>query len=160
MTQETHAPTSDESLLAAIAHFLGLLVAFIIWVTQKDKSRYVRFQAMQAIVFDLVIGLGIILFSVVSSALIFGALALGIGDIAIFGSQGNPTAEAVRVGVALMTAVPLILACIFIPIMIAILILRLVASIQTLQGKDFRYPWLGKLVENHLVQESAPVSPG
>ena len=146
-------PSPDESLLAALSHFLGFLVALVIWVTQKDKSRFVRFQSLQAMAFDLVVSA--ITFLVVGGILLltFGVLALGIGDIAILGSQNNPAAEPIGVVVALMTALPFLIACIMIPFVVVLFVARLLATIQTFQGKDFHYPWLGNVIERSLEQK-------
>lgn len=149
MTPQDPAPSSDESLMAAISHFLGFLVAFIVWATQKDKSRFVRFQAIQAMAFDILVSVAALVGIGCIMAFIFGVLALGIGNIAILGNQANPTAEPVRTLVALMTAVPLLIPCIVIPVAGIIFGARLIATIQTFQGKDFRYPWLGALVERY-----------
>jgi len=58
---EVQVPSQDEKTLAALAHASmllnivsglgGLLVAFLIWMTQRDKSRYVEDQALQSLVF-------------------------------------------------------------------------------------------------------------
>ncbi len=149
MTQQALVPTSDEGLMAAISHFFGLLVALIVWATQKDKSRFVRFQAIQAVAFDLFVSVVVFLIVGCMMVAILGVLALGIGDIAIFGSQSNPTVEPFRTLIALMTAVPLLIPCIIIPVAGAIFVARLIATIQTFQGKDFHYPWLGSLVERY-----------
>jgi len=149
MTQQRLAPTSDESLMAAISHFFGLLVALVVWATQKDKSRFVRFQAIQAMAFDLLVSAAVFLIVGCMMVAIFGILTLGIGDIALFSNQGNPTAEPFRTLIALMTAVPLLIPCIIVPVAGIIFVARLIATIQTFQGKDFHYPWLGALVERY-----------
>jgi uncharacterized Tic20 family protein len=149
MARQQLAPTSDESLLAAISHFFGLLVALIVWATQKDKSHYVRFQAIQAMAFDLLITVAVFLIVGCMMVFIFGVLALGISDIAVFGNQGNPTAEPFRTLIALMAAVPILIPCIIIPFTGIIFVARLIATIQTFQGKDFHYPWLGSMVERY-----------
>jgi uncharacterized Tic20 family protein len=141
MSQESLATSSDESLMAAISHFFGWLVALIVWATQKDKSPYVRFQAMQAMAFDLITGIAVSILVGCMLVLIFTVLGIGISDIAIYGTQGNPMSEHIRTIVASMAAVPLLVPIIFIA--------RLIATIQTLQGKNFRYPWLGTLVERY-----------
>jgi len=150
MTDQPVTPTSDESLMAAISHFFGLLVAFIIWATQKDKSRYVRFQSIQAMAYDLLVYVITFLVVGVLMVLVLGILAFGIGDFVLFSSQSNPTAEPVRTLIALVTATPFLIPCVFIPIAGIIFIVRLIATIQTFQGKDFRYPWLGALVERSM----------
>jgi len=150
MIENQQTPTSDESLMAAVSHFLGFLVALIIWATQKDKSRFVRFQALQAMAFDILVS--VIVFLVVGCilALTLGLLGIGIGDIAILGSQNNPSAEPFRVIIALMTSVPLMIPCTVIPLIGIIFVARLIATIQTLQGKDFHFPWLGNLIERSM----------
>ena len=82
--------------------------------------------------------------------LVFGGLVLGIGDIAILGSQNNPTAEPVRSLVALTAAVPLLIPCMILPPAGVLFGLRLLATIQTFQGKNFHYPWLGTMLERSM----------
>ncbi|MEL6346984.1 MAG: DUF4870 domain-containing protein [Myxococcota bacterium] len=65
---------SDERTLAMIAHIAGLFApiigAAIIWVIQKDRSAYVGYHALQAILFQLIatvlagatFGVGLLLF--------------------------------------------------------------------------------------------------
>lgn len=146
MTAQPVTSSLDENLLAAISHFFGLLVALIVWVTQKDKSRYVRFQSVQAMAFDLIVALLMLLVVGLIMLLVFGVLALGVGNIAFFGSQGNPSVEPIRTIVALMTAVPFLIPCLIIPVVGVVFVVRLIATIQTLQGKDFHYPWLGAFI--------------
>jgi uncharacterized Tic20 family protein len=150
MVEQTIAPTSDERILAAISHFFGFLVALIVWATQKDKSRFVRFQSIQSMVFDLLITIIIFVTIGCLMVMIFGGVALGIGGTALIASQNNPTAEPTGIFIALMTAVPFLIPCIVIPLMGIIFVARLIATIQTFQGKDFHYPWLGSLVERSL----------
>lgn len=63
MTQTTTV-SQDEKILAGLAHgsillgvitsgIGGILAALIIWLTQKDKSPYAAFQALQALVYQV-----------------------------------------------------------------------------------------------------------
>jgi uncharacterized membrane protein len=142
--------SSDESLLAAASHFFGFLAALVIWIVHKEKSRFVRFQATQAMAFGLFESA--ILFLVGSSTVMASliVLVIGIGDIAIFGSQNNPTSDVARSLVALMGVVPLLLACVVLPIIGFLFIARIIATIRTFQGKNFHYPLLGDLIEQQL----------
>ena len=54
-------PTKDERLLATLAHasvfantanLTGLILAALIWSTQREKSAFIRFQALQAVVYQ------------------------------------------------------------------------------------------------------------
>ena len=136
--------------MAALSHFFGFLAALIVWAAQRDRSRFVRFQAVQVMAFDLIVS--IILFLAVGGMLvvIFGIMALGIGNIALLGSQNNPAAEPFRVFISLMTALPFMTLCIMLPITGILFVVRLIATIQTFQGIDFRYPWLGNLIDQSL----------
>ena len=150
MIEQPQVPTSDERLIAALSHLLGFIIALIAWATQKEKSRYVRFQAIQAMAFDVVISVIIFITIGCMMVLMFGVMALGVGGIAVFGSQNNPTAEPAGILIAMMTAVPFLIPCIILPLMGIIFIARLIATIQTFHGKDFHYPWLGALIERSL----------
>ncbi len=150
MTDQAVTPTSDESIFAAISHFFGLLVALIVWATQKDKSRFVRFQSIQAMAFDLVMYAVLFVVAGLLAVLIFGVLAVGIADLAIFGTQGNPASEPIGVVVALMTATPLFNPFVMLVISGIFFFIRLIATIQTAQGKNFHYPWLGAWVQKRL----------
>ncbi len=156
MNDNSIAPTSDENLMAAIAHFFGFIVALIIWATQKDKSQYVRFQSLQALVFDIVVP--VIVTLIIGGVLVIslGLVALGIGDLAIFGNQSNPMAQPVGTFIFLMTALPFAIPCTVIPFVVLIFAVRLIAAIETFQGKDFHYPWIGNFVERSLNQEPKP----
>jgi uncharacterized Tic20 family protein len=150
MTELTTTPTSDERILAAVSHFFGFLVALIVWATQKDKSRFVRFQSIQAMAFDLMITVIIFLTVGCMMVMIFGGVALGIGGTALISSQENPSSGLVGFFIAVMSAVPFLFPCIIIPLVLIIFAARLIATIQTFLGKDFHYPWLGTLVEQSL----------
>jgi uncharacterized Tic20 family protein len=52
-------PTQDERILATLAHSsvvvfgMGIIAAVVVWATQKDDSRYVAFQALQAAAYQI-----------------------------------------------------------------------------------------------------------
>jgi uncharacterized Tic20 family protein len=51
--------TQDDRVMAGLAHIsallplMGVIVPIVIWVTQKEKSKYVAFQALQALAYQL-----------------------------------------------------------------------------------------------------------
>ncbi len=73
-------PTSDERLLAMLSHlsiFLGgIILPIILWATQKDKSKFVRFHSLQAIFYHLAFAVIIIVFVFV---MVFVLIVSGIG---------------------------------------------------------------------------------
>jgi uncharacterized Tic20 family protein len=118
---------SDERTWAMLAHlsvlanlvtgFLGPLIALIIYLVFKDRSRYVAYQSIQAFVFQMVwwVGAGIL---VGIAWTVSGLLA------------------AILIGCCLM---PFALILTFIPL--AALVYGVIGAIETSQGKDFKY-WL------------------
>lgn len=141
-------PTSEERLMAALSHFLGWWVALIVWLVEKDKSRYVRFQAMQALAFSLTVFvlsmiasllLGVLMFAGVMIAVLFAASALEYGS-----SSGG---EAI---IMLFSLIPSFGWMLLMPFYGIIWLARLIATISTASGNDFRYPLIGKWVANFL----------
>ncbi len=147
MSEQMQNHDSNENLLAAAAHLFGYIVAFAIWLSQKDKSRFVRFQVLQALAFDAIESVFLLLAAGCMFVWVLGILTFGIGDITMFGSQNNPTAEPVRNLISAMQGIPFVIAFIFVPLIGIFFIIRLIAAIEVLQGRNFRYPWLGRRVE-------------
>lgn len=63
-------------LLNLFTGFLGPIVAFIIYLVYRDRSRYIAYQSLQATIFQLIVWVGIGLF--------IGAMWLVIGLLSIF----------------------------------------------------------------------------
>jgi uncharacterized Tic20 family protein len=140
------SPSSDERLMGALSHLFGPLVALVVWSTHKDKSRFVKFQALQALAFDLilVVVMGIVFFC------IFGIMFVGMFG-SVLGAMGSTSSpDAVMPFFMLPFMFPFIIfACIF-PFSLLILAIRLIASISILNGRNYQYPLLGKWLENFL----------
>lgn len=145
-TSDSLAPSSDERLMGALAHFFGTIAALIIWTLQKDKSRFVRFQALQALTFDFVVTTGMTVLLLCGFSIVFLAV---FGSMFLAVNSAYPP-EDVGVFFVLPFMSPfLIIACVF-PFMFALTVTRLIASASILSGRDFRYPVLGKWLENFL----------
>ena len=118
---------SEESTLSMFAHLgiflnlftglLGLLPPLIIYFAYKDRSRYVAYQALQALVFQ-----GVFFFGAAILAGIAWALS-AILTIVIVGLCGFPIA-------LLQTLIP-----------IGALVYAIVAAVDSYNHRDFKY-WL------------------
>jgi len=113
-------------LVNLITGFLGPVVALIIYLVYKDRSRYVAYQSLQAFVMQLVWWVG------------GGVLA------AILWTLGG-VLTVVCVGILLF---PLAVAASLLPI--GALVYGIVGAIQTSQGQDFRYWLIGDWVRGTL----------
>ncbi len=104
-------------LLNLITGFLGVIAAFVIYLSYKDKSRYVAYQSLQSAIFQLIF--------LVGSGLIIGLTwaFVGITSLLIFGLCLIPFA-------IIISALP-----------IFAIVYAIVGAADTNQGRDFRY-WL------------------
>lgn len=139
---------SEDRLIATIGHlgaflpFFGILATLIIWLTQKARSPLLRFQALQALLFQ---GVAFGLYYVIS-VLIAGAYFVFILPfIALY-----ETGWGDRVPYLLVPFFLLFLGVILLMLAATIVYYFLAgqAAVKTLCGNDYRYPLIGKLTEN------------
>jgi len=127
---------SDERTWAMLAHlsallnlvtgFLGPVGALVIYLVFKDRSRYVAYQSLQSLIFQLIAWVG-------------GGILTGVA----WAMTG--VLSAVLVG---LLCIPLALVVTLIPL--AALIYAVVGAIQCSQGQDFQYWLVGEWVRGTL----------
>ncbi len=149
------APLSvqDERILAALAHIsvllplFGLVAAIDIWVTQKERSRFVAFQALQAVAFQLLL---IIAW--------FAGMACYMGTffLTFFGALAVSSNRGALAPAGLLFFLPFVVMGILILLMLAFVIYGVVAAVLTFQGRDFHYALVGRWVERYQ-QKTTPV---
>lgn len=148
--------TPDERTWAALAHGSTLLlgwgglVPLIAWITQRQKSAFVAFHALQALAYQLLI-------TVYSTGL---ALALGaLGVVIIFAGvafEGQEATEPSLVGFFVGALMVIgILGGFGLYIGVGVL-----GGLLTLTRRDFHYPLLGRWMRRYLeagaVEEAVP----
>ncbi len=143
---ETLQPTSDERVMAALSHFFGLLAALIIWATQKDKSRFLRFQSLQAMAFDVVLTIVFLALTVCVMGVVFiGTLVMVLSAAPCTGSPER----FVTLGVGWML-LPFAMFVFIMPVSLAAFLVRTIAAISVASGHNFRYPLIAGRVERFL----------
>jgi uncharacterized Tic20 family protein len=139
-------PSQDERIMAALSNvmvlifMIGLVVPIVIWITQKDKSRYVAFQALQATVYQIALVLLYFLSFGCYFASFFGVFS---GTAVLSAANSNFTPEA-------LLFVPFLVLGSMMCLGILGILYGLYAAIMTFQGKDFHYIVIGKLLERNL----------
>jgi uncharacterized Tic20 family protein len=143
--------TQDERMMAALAHAtviwptLGLVGPLVIWGTQREKSPFVRFQAVQAAVYQFI--------------LILAGLVAGVCYLGTFLSFPCTALLAVPFEDRGAVCLPFLgFSCTF-GLLFLILLLWLAyvgyglfGAVWVLQGEDFRYIFLGPWLERYLEQ--------
>ncbi len=143
--------SSEERWLAALSHAgilipsLGFAVPLIVWITQREKSANLRFQALQALTYQLLLAAVWVALGALSG-LFVGALGLASGALA-FAAQTEAPLMLVTGGQFLVIGGLLCL------VGLAAL-LGIIAAIACLSGSDFRYPLLGSRLESFLSRPS------
>jgi uncharacterized Tic20 family protein len=138
------APSRDDRIMAALAHGsalilgIGIIAGVVIWVTQKDRSRYAAFQALQSVAYQVV---GV--FVQIVAWCCWTALYV-LSFIPMLSADASAEPPAVFwIALALMV-VPLALLGLWI-------LGGLWGAVRTLQGRDFRYLVIGNQLERWLV---------
>jgi uncharacterized Tic20 family protein len=129
---------SDERTWAMLAHlsvllnlvsgFLGIIVALLIYLVYKNRSKYVAYHSMQAFLFQLIWWLG----GGILTALVW--VVTGV-------------LSAVLIGLVLIP-----LACVISLIPLASLVYGVVGAVQCNNGQDFRYWLIGDWVRGELTR--------
>ena len=133
----------ENRLLAALAHGsvvaqgIGILVGVLVYITQRDKSRYAAFQALQAAVFQL-----FNLIIIIGMWLVWGVF-YGLSMIPLIQhADANP--DAAPPAIFWISMISMVIPLIY---MILTGLYGLWGGIRTWQGKDFKYLIIGGWLE-------------
>jgi uncharacterized membrane protein len=141
-------PSTEERVMAAIAHGLGIAYglgavgAVVMWLLQKEKSKYVAFQALQAAVYQLV-GLLAQLIGWGCWGCLYGLSFIPIIANAEKYKDAPPPVFFISLGLMVL---PLGLMGLWI-------LYGLWGALRAFQGRVFRYIVLGHMLERYLAEE-------
>lgn len=143
----------EERVAVSMGHFgivyplWGMLVPFVFLAARGGRSRYLKFESLQIIVFQAIstlmtLGLGALAFLILLAAL----LPFVINSSAAFG----PSMES-------LFAFLIFLICLMVILLVVPLyqILGQWAGLRVLQGREYRYPLVGRWVEGWLAKRGA-----
>lgn len=149
MSEKTGSGIQDERVMAAIAHAtvifsaLGLIGPLVIWGTQKEKSPFVAFQALQAAAYQFLLLLGALL----AGALYMCSFLSWPFTVLLsepFDERGALCFPFLGFSCTFCVLFLLMLAW------LAYVGYGLYAAVSVLQGNDFRYVFLGRRLEWYL----------
>lgn len=144
MNQNQAMPSQEDKIMAALAHICvilplwGLVGAIVIWATQKEKSRFVAFQALQATAYQL-------------SLVLLYLVGMVCYMVSFFGFMFTiPFMEETGAGPPPGFFLPFcVLGCLML-LGLAYLAYGFWAAVATLRGQDFRYVILGQWLEDFM----------
>ena len=142
----------DDQLVAGLCHasflvpLLGAIMPFTVWLSQRERSPLLRFQALQALAYHLIAIAVYFLYYVLQMIIGFSSFPLML--LAPESEQSlNIIVVLFLLIIIILSFVQLFVFCIGGPLYI---ILGIVGAWRVLQGHDFRYPLLGGLIEKLL----------
>jgi uncharacterized protein len=119
-------------LINLVTGILGPVAAFVIYITYRDRSRYIAFQSLQSLILQLI--------TWVAAGAIIGIMwaITGILSAVIVGILCIPFAIIIS---AILAALP-----------IAGVVYSIIGAIQCSEGRDFRYWLIGEWIIKSLMQ--------
>jgi uncharacterized Tic20 family protein len=143
---ETTLINQEVRLLAAISHVsvlfsnIGFFVPIVIYLTQKKKSSYLGFQSLQALIWQIVM----FVFSILVSSCMVGAIFF---PVLITAASQNEKLIGLSGGSMLIA----IIISVFVMIIgnLGFIIYGIIGAVMTYQGKDFRYVFIGNIINNN-----------
>jgi uncharacterized Tic20 family protein len=152
-TPSTPSPLSsqDERTIAALAHIsvllplVGVIAPIIIWVTQKERSRFVAFQSLQAIAYQLVM----VLVWFLGIGCYIGSFFLTFVPFMVVGGPASSNSP------PLFFFIPFAIFFAMLALMGLMVIYGIVAAVLTFQGNDFRYLLIGRWIERYTQRGAA-----
>ena len=141
---ESSAISQEIRLLAAISHGsvlfpnIGFFVPVGVYLTQKKKSSYLGFQALQALIWQIVM----FVFSILASSCMVGSILIPVllttatQNEKLVGVAGGGILIAIGISVLVMIVGNL-----------GFIIYGIIGAVMTYQGKDFRYIFIGNRID-------------
>lgn len=140
--------TSDERLLSLLCHlssFLGgIILPVIIWATQKDKSKFVRFHSLQAIFFHLSVAVVIIILVFLFLIIIFAGI--GFSNLDKVNSSDNMPPFMIFFMIIFYGGIFLFV--------IAFLAYSIYLAIKAFNGELIRIPVLGNIIYKRVYEDN------
>jgi uncharacterized Tic20 family protein len=160
--EEKSVVTQDERVMAGLAHmsvlipFMGIVAPVVIWATHKDKSEFIRFQALQAVAYQLTMFLTIVLSFLcyfVSFLIAFLGTFAGIMTPLLAqpsGGSETPVSVLVMLVSMLPAFLPFLVFGVLVILILAFIFYGVIGAVMVFQGSDFRYIVIGKRIEKYL----------
>ncbi len=143
------AEDKEDHIAGAVCHstsailLWGVVTPLLVWITQHERSAFLRFQALQAVIYQalgFVAYLGFMTLYIVSFLAMMGATISSRGAA----SSGLPA------WMGISEVASFALSCVFMLGALAYPLLAFVAAVRVLNGRNFHYPILGSFLAARL----------
>lgn len=144
----------EDKLLAALCHIsiifstMGVIFPIVIYVNARERSKPLAFQAMQAMLYHVAALIWTFVFAIIWTAAIF-VFAFTFTAAAESGAGGEMAGGTAAAFMVLMV----LLIVLFFAGFFVVYIPGIAGTIQTMRGRMFRYPFIGKWLERWLARD-------
>jgi uncharacterized Tic20 family protein len=132
----------------AILQLWGIVLPLIVWVTQKERSIRLKFQAMQAMAYQGAAFIAYLIGMMVYMLFFFGMLFVIIAGGAL--STRNEISAPFGIVFLVIFLVMMIFGVLVTLIVPLYQLFALIASISVIRGNNYHYPVLGKFLEQRM----------
>jgi uncharacterized Tic20 family protein len=148
----------EDRLMAAMSHasallpLMGAAIPIGVWLSQKERSPLLKFQSLQAFVYQIIAMAVYFLMMVCQMVISFAVFPLMMVPLAFLNNpQTQEVSEVAVVVFLIFMGVICVVALLFNVLMWvggpAYIIIALIGARQVLDGRDFYYPLLGRWIE-------------
>lgn len=159
MTEHSNQQTKEDQLVAALSHgtllipTFGVLVPLLVWITQKDRSIYLKNQALQATIWQLIAFLIQVLIMGCYFVAFFAFIPVGILSEEAGFFYSDPMSGGIFEGLFVLFFFLVFL--VYIIGWLVYIAFGIAGVVKALRGHDFRYPVVGRWVEKRLASDEA-----
>ncbi len=143
----------EEMLVSAAAHgsilipLIGFLVPLVLFLMDKNQSFQNRFQLIQALAFQAVGQAANVVFMTIQMLIVIG---IGISIFWIESSMQTGSSELAILAVGLLAMLIMVITIISLLFFPLLATFGIIASIQVIRGRQYRYPILGNWMFNKM----------
>jgi uncharacterized Tic20 family protein len=137
---------------AGVLMMWGVLTPLALWITQKERSPYLRFQSMQATVYQFLAILGYFAFTA-----IYFLFFIGFFGLMVIGGSATQFSAGSSFGAIALLIFVFVMLLMWVVFMFAVPtyhLFAMIAGIQTLKGRDYHYPLLGNFIARRMNSET------
>ncbi len=140
-------PPMDARIVSAFAHAsilfpgIGIFVPLILWSYRKTYSHFVRNQALQALIFQLLQWIWIQLIALIVFLAVFVYASI------LAASHLTPEVYSSRMLTAIIVSSIVVAICWFIYLFFGV-----IGAVVCLSGRNYRYPWLGRWIDEFVAR--------
>jgi uncharacterized Tic20 family protein len=145
----------EDKLLAALCHIsiifstMGVIFPIVIYIHARERSKPLAFQAMQSMLYHV----AALIWTFVLTIVWVLALVVFSGIFTFYAEASAPGGEMAAGTAGVFTLMMILSVILYLAGIFIVYILGIIGAVQTMRGRMFRYPLIGKWLERWLARD-------